>query len=59
MDKSLCHGLGFDGASSMTGKFKGCATVIQKKYPLANVVHCFNHRLNLVLANAYGIGYWR
>ena len=42
LDMSLCRGLGFDGASSMRGKFIGCATVIQKKYLLAKVVHCFN-----------------
>ena len=55
LDMSLCHGLGFDGASSMMGKFIWCVTVIQKKYPLAKVVHCFNHRLNLVLAKTCGI----
>ena len=55
LDMSLCHGLGFHGASSMMGKFKGCATVIHKKYPLVKVVHCFNHRLNLVLAKTCGI----
>lgn len=46
---SNCRGLGFNGASSMMGKFKGCAAIVAKDYPMAKVVHCFNHRLNLVL----------
>lgn len=51
LDMAKCRGLGFDGASSM-GKFKGCAAVLMKKYTLTKPIHCFNHRLNLVLTKA-------
>ncbi|XP_050708190.1 SCAN domain-containing protein 3-like [Eriocheir sinensis] len=44
-----CRGLGFDGASAMMGKFKGCAAVLMKKYTLAKPIHCSDHRQNLVL----------
>ena len=52
LDMSKCVGLGFDGASAMMGKYNGCATIIQRKFPGATPVHCFNHRLNLVLSKA-------
>ncbi len=49
---SSCRGLCFDGASAMMGKFRGCAAVVMREYPLAKIIHCFNHRLNLVLTKA-------
>lgn len=52
LDMAKCRGLGFDGASAMMGKFKGCAAVLMKKYTLAKPIHCFNHRQNLVLTKA-------
>uniref|UniRef100_A0A0P4WIC2 Uncharacterized protein n=1 Tax=Scylla olivacea TaxID=85551 RepID=A0A0P4WIC2_SCYOL len=52
LDMAKCRELGFDGASAMMGKFKGCAAVLMKKYNLAKLIHCFNHRLNLVLTKA-------
>ena len=55
LDMAKCRGLGFDGASAMMGKFNGCAAVLMKKYILAKPVHCFNHRLNLVLTKACGV----
>lgn len=52
LNMSNCRGLGLDGASAMMGKFKGCAAVIADTYPLAKPVHCFNHRLNLVITKS-------
>jgi hypothetical protein len=52
LNMDLCRGLGFDGASAMMGKFRGCASIIQQYFPLAKAVHCFNHRLNLVLSKS-------
>lgn len=40
----------FDGARSMSGHVKGCASVIQNLYPAALYVHCANHSLNLAIA---------
>lgn len=47
-----CRGLGFDGASAMMGKFKGCAAKVIETYPLAKPIHCFNLRLNTVLTKS-------
>ena len=52
LDMENCRGLGFNGASNMLGQFRGCAALIQKDFPLAKVIHCFNHRLNLVISKA-------
>lgn len=30
-----CRGLGFDGASTMMGRLKGCADKVMETYPLA------------------------
>ena len=37
----------------MMGKFCGCAAMVVPEYPLTNMIHCFNHQLNLVLAKAF------
>ncbi|XP_039969053.1 zinc finger MYM-type protein 1-like, partial [Bactrocera tryoni] len=49
---SFAHirGQGYDGARSMSGHVKGCASVIQNLYPAALYVHCANHSLNLAIA---------
>ena len=47
-----CRGQGYDGAAAMMGKVKSCATFIQTEFPLAFPVHCFSHRLNLVLSKS-------
>ncbi|KAK8752487.1 hypothetical protein OTU49_005800, partial [Cherax quadricarinatus] len=52
LEMSKCRGLGFDGASAMMGKFRGCAAIIMQQYPLVKPIHCFSHRLNLVLTKA-------
>ena len=36
----------------MMGKFNGCAAIIRRQFPQAVPIHCFNHRLNLVLSKA-------
>ncbi|XP_076049508.1 zinc finger MYM-type protein 1-like [Oratosquilla oratoria] len=47
-----CRGLCFDGISAMMGKSRRCAAVVVREYPLAKTIHCFSHRLNLVLTKA-------
>ena len=49
--KSSLVGLGFDGASVMSGGTSGVQKRIREKAPLAYYVHCYGHRLNLVLIN--------
>ena len=46
-----CGGQGYDGASVMKGHVSGVIVLVQKEAPLANYVHCFNHRLNLVIVD--------
>uniref|UniRef100_A0A0A9W4J5 52 kDa repressor of the inhibitor of the protein kinase n=1 Tax=Lygus hesperus TaxID=30085 RepID=A0A0A9W4J5_LYGHE len=43
---------GYDGASSMSGTFKGVQACIQKKHPTALYVHCASHSLNLAITNS-------
>jgi zinc finger MYM-type protein 1 len=49
---SLLVGQGYDGASNMSGQFKGLASRVQSKAPQAIYVHCLCHRLNLSLQAA-------
>lgn len=49
--KSSLVGLGFDGASVMSGVISGVQKRIRDKAPFAYYVHCYGHRLNLVLIN--------
>ena len=44
-----CVGLGFDGASVMSGETGGVQAILRTKYRNAIYVHCTSHRLNLVL----------
>ena len=48
------HMIGFasDGASVMTGKEKGVATRLVRKFPKLLTWHCLNHRLELGVADA-------
>lgn len=43
------RGLGFDGGSNMAGHFEGLHGRIVAQYPTAIYVHCFSHRLNLIV----------
>jgi hypothetical protein len=52
IDLNFLRGQGYDGASSMSGQFKGVQALITNKYPTAIYVHCVSHSLNLALSNA-------
>ncbi|XP_064078483.1 uncharacterized protein LOC135195906 [Macrobrachium nipponense] len=47
--KSSLVGLGFDGASVMSGGISGVQKRIKEKAPFASYLHCYGHKLNLVL----------
>ena len=51
MNMNNCVGQGYDGASVMKGHVSGVNVLVQREAPLANYVHCFNHRLNLVVVD--------
>ena len=40
----------YNGAAVMTGEFSGLQKRVKEKYPDALFIHCFAHRLNLVLS---------
>lgn len=42
----------YDGASNMSGKYKGCQAEMKKVQPLAMYVHCGAHVTNLITAKA-------
>ena len=47
-----CIGQGYDGASVVAGHLSGVNVLIRDRYaPCAQYIHCFNHRLNLVLVD--------
>lgn len=46
-----CVGQGYDGANVMSGHLNGVNVKLQNHAPFAHYVHCFNHRLNLVLVD--------
>ena len=43
------RGQGYDGASNMTGEFNGLQAKIMRENSSAYFVHCFAHKLNLVV----------
>ena len=45
------HGQGYDGASNMRGEFNGLQKKILDMNPYAFYVHCFAHRLQLVVVS--------
>jgi len=47
--KGCLVGMGFDGASVMSGKLGGVQKLIRDKSPMAYYLHCYAHRLNLVI----------
>lgn len=51
VDIKKCVGQTYDGASVMSGKFNGVQALFRKEVPQAIYVHCYNHRLNLVIAD--------
>ena len=42
-------GLGFDGASNMSGVNKGVAARFKELSPMSTYVHCYGHILNLAI----------
>lgn len=54
LDPSLLRGQAYNGASSMWGKYKGCAKILKEKYPLAIYPHCCSHALYLAVVNSCG-----
>ncbi|XP_042435612.1 uncharacterized protein LOC122021560 [Zingiber officinale] len=43
------RGQGYDGASNMRDEFNGLKSLVLQENPFAMYVHCFSHRLQLVL----------
>jgi len=54
LDISLLRGQAYDGASNMSGKYKGCAAIFKERYPLAIYSYCCSHTLNLAVVNTCG-----
>ena len=49
LDVKRIRGQAYDGASNMRGEVNGLQTLVRSKAPFAFYVHCFAHRLNLVI----------
>ncbi|XP_078427996.1 uncharacterized protein LOC144700473 [Wolffia australiana] len=49
LDIKRLRGQAYDGASNMRGEFNGLQTLVRSQVPFAFYVHCFTHRLNLVI----------
>ena len=47
--KPILVGQTYDGASTMAGKTAGVQQLVQREHPKALFIHCYAHRLNLVL----------
>lgn len=45
----------YDGASNMSGKYRGVQALIRERSPHANYVHCKSHCLNLALVHSSNI----
>ena len=43
---------GYDGASNMSGKYRGVQARVKELYPLAMYTHCCDHVLNLVISTS-------
>ena len=46
-------GLNLDGASVNMGKHNGLNVLVRDEAPWVKVVHCFNHRLELAIKDAF------
>ena len=46
------RGLGYDGATAMSGKLNGVQAYIKDVIPTALYVHCAEHSLNLAVSNS-------
>lgn len=47
-----CRGIGLVGARVMSGEKSGVSARIRQQFPLVIYVHCFSHRLNLVIGKS-------
>lgn len=52
LDVNYLRGQGYDGASNMSGAYRGVQARIRSMYPLALYTHCCSHVLNLVVSSA-------
>ena len=50
---SHLHGLSVDGASVNLGTHKGVVTLLKDESPWLTAVHCFNHRIELTVKDAF------
>ena len=50
------RGQTFDGASNMSGIYKGCQAIISNRQPLALYTHCGSHCTNLVAERVTSLG---
>ena len=55
LDITHLRGQGYDGCASMSGKYTGLQARIKEVCPEAYYVHCFAHRLNLVIVDTCSI----
>lgn len=51
-DKDKLISQSYDGASVMSGEKAGVNALIKQDYPHAHYVHCYAHKLNLIMAQA-------
>lgn len=52
LDPANLRGQGYDGASNMSGQFRGVQAIICQQFPLALYTHCNAHVLSLVCAKS-------
>ncbi|XP_060063626.1 zinc finger MYM-type protein 1-like [Ylistrum balloti] len=52
LDIAKLRAQGYDGASNMSGKFRGVQAIIRQTAPHATYVHCKSHQLNLALVHS-------
>ena len=52
LDVYLLHGQGYDGASNMSGKFRGVQAIVKSRVPSAVYLHCRAHSLNLAIVHS-------
>lgn len=52
LDPKRIRGQGYDGANNMRGEDKGLKALVLESTPSAYYIHCFAHRLNLIIVKA-------
>ena len=52
LDINLLRGQGYDGASNMSGKFRGVQAIVKSRVPSAVYLHCRAHSLNLAVVHS-------